>query len=151
MRRGKSGFTLVEVVSAIGLLAVLSLGVISYQYHAAKRSRMALAKMSAARLGLMVLENWKIRGGSEYYDPAELGLGMNEVSGTDLYLCVVDDVPFYLDLSNSDVASNEETGVTLRELAVTVQWCSDYQRRVPEGDYPSSTFQTYVRLDQAGG
>ncbi len=151
MSRGKPAFTLVEVVSAIGLLAVLALGVISYQFHAVQRSRMAQAKMSATQLGLMVLENWKVRGGSDHYDPATLGLNVGEVAGSSLYLCVVDDIPFYLDLAASDVSSSIETGVTLRELAVTVHWQSDYQQEPPDRDDPSRTFQTYVRRDQSGG
>lgn len=151
MARQRSGFSLVEVVATIGVLAVLALGTISYQFHAVKRIRMAKAKMSATRLGLLILENWKIQGGSEHYDPTTLNLGAAELSNSDLYLFVVDEIPFYLDLSSHNVQSNEDMGVTLRELSVSVQWQSDYQQNIPESSDPSSTFYTYVRRDQSGG
>ncbi len=151
MAMKKSGFTLIEIVATIGLLAVLVLGTLGYQFHASKSMQMAQAKVSATRLGLLVLENWKIEGGSEHYDPTTLNLGATEVAGSDLYLYVADEIPFYLDLSSSDIQANEETGVTLRELAVKVQWRLDYQQSIPERDDPSSTFQTHVRLDQSGG
>ncbi len=148
----RAAFSLVEVVVTIGVLAVVALGALSYQFHAVKQVKRAGVKMSATRLGMLVLENWKIQGGAEHYDPTVLDPTATELpSHADIYVFEVDGVSFYLDLSAENVQSSEETGVTLRELTVSVQWNPDYQEGLPDSDDPVSTFNTFVRCDQSGG
>ena len=151
MVKHKYAFTLVEVVITIGLLAVLALGALSYQFHAIKQVKRAGSKMSATRCAMLILENWKIEGGSENYDPANLDPSISRVSNSDKYVVVINDIYYYLELTASDVQSNDETGVTLRELAVSVQWNPNYNEGLPGSDAPISTFNTFVRCDQAGG
>ena len=148
----KPAFSLIEVVVTIGVLAVMALGALSYQFHAVKQVKRAGVKMSATRLGMLVLENWKIQGGAQHYDPTVLDPSATQLpNNDDIYVFEINGVSFYLDLSASDVQSNEETGVTLRELSVSVQWNPDYREGLPDSDDPISTFNTFVRCDQAGG
>lgn len=151
MRKRRYAFTLTEVAVTIGVLAILSLGAMSYQYYAMEKVRNANTKMAAARLGLLILENWKIQGGSEQYDPTSLNLGVEQIPNSNLFLLEVDDIPFYLDLASEDIVNDDQTGTTLRSLSVCVQWRLDYQKKIPGSDDPSSLFRTYVRQDQSGG
>ena len=147
----KCGFTLVEVVVTIAVLLVVSLGAISYQYHAVRQAKIGRAKIAAARLGSLILESWKSQGGSDAYDPTTLDLGIAKSSTGEKYLLVVGGIPFYLELYSKDIDSNETTGVILRELSVFVQWRPDYEQQIPQSSDPSSMFYTYVRQDQSGG
>jgi len=152
MKNRKRGFTLIEIVITMAILLIASLGVINYQYYAIKSAKIAQTKISATRLGTLILENWKSFGGSDTYDPTELNLGVVKLTSVEnKYLITVDDVPFYLTLSARDIDSSEITGVTLRELSVFVQWNSDYLQEIPQSSDPATTFYTYVRQDQSGG
>ncbi len=152
MVKHKSAYTLIEVVITIAVLAIVSLGAISYQFHAVQQAKVGNTKMAAARIGLLLLENWKSLGGSDAYDPAKLNLGIIKLTTeNNKYLATVDDIPFYLSLLSRDIDTSVTTGVTLRELSVFVQWRSDYQQETPESSDPGSTFYTYVRRDQSGG
>lgn len=146
------GFTLIEIIIAMAILAIVSLGAIGYQFRAVRQTRIGNTKMAAARIGSLILENWKSHGGSDVYDPTELDLGITKLTTFEnRYLITLDNVSFYLTLSARDVDSNSTTGVTLRELSVFIQWNSDYQQEIPESSDPSTTFYTYVRQDQSGG
>lgn len=148
----RRGFTLTEVVVTIAILSVVSLGVINYQFHAIRRTKLANSKMAAARIGLLILENWKNVGGSSSFDPTTLDIGIIDIEeGDDMYQLIVDNVPFYFNFSSQEIDANATTGVTLCQLQVSVQWRSDGQQQLPISSDPSSTFYTYVRQDQSGG
>ncbi len=147
-----NGITLVEVVITILVLAIISLGATGYNVYAMNQARTGNVKMAAARLGILLLENWKSHGGDTLYDPETLDLDIVEVEDQpDMYLAVVDDMSFYLTLSSEDIGSNETTGVILRQLGVLVKWRADYQQGVPESSDPETVFLTYTRRDQSGG
>jgi hypothetical protein len=55
--------TLVDVMVAIAILAVAAIGATGYRYCAAGQLRKAEARITAARLALMLLNNWKAAGG----------------------------------------------------------------------------------------
>lgn len=148
----KSGLSLVEVVVTIAVLLVVSLGAISYQFHAVRQDKNGRIKMAAARLGSLVMESWKSRGGSDAFDPSDLNLGILEIEGSPgKYKMIVDEVPFYVTLDSTDINTNKVTGVTLRRLSVFVQWRPDLGNETPQSSDPGSTFYTYVRQDQSGG
>ncbi|MBC8392815.1 MAG: type II secretion system protein [Deltaproteobacteria bacterium] len=151
MAKYKSGYTLVEVIITIAVLAVISLGTMGYQFHAVQQAKTAQAKMTAMRLGSLILENWRSQGGSDAYDPTALNLGIVELNAGEKYYYVINDVPFYLNLFKKDIDTNSTTGVTLRQLSVFVQWRADYQEMLPGNSDPGSTLFTYVRRDQSGG
>lgn len=149
-KRFRPGFTLAEVAITILIMAIVSLGVMHFQFHAVKDAKMARTKISATRLGSLILENWKTWGGSEQYDPTDLDFGINW-EGENRYSFIVDDVPFYMDLKAQDIDTNHKTEVTLRQLEVSIQWRSDYEQGLPDNSDPGFTLYTYVRRDQSGG
>ena len=151
VRQSARAFSLIEVVITIGILSVMALGAMSYQYYAIRQVKRAGVKMAATRLGMLVLENWRMQGGGEYYDPTILDQTAWKVPNREIYVFTVEGTTFYLEMSASDIQSYEETGVTLRELSVSTTWRNDSAEGLPRDDDPVSTFTTMVRRDQAGG
>ena len=150
---GKDGMTLVEVMVAVAITAVASIGALTYQYHAARQSSMGRVEMAAARISQLLLEDWRSTGGDVGYDPSGLGLGFEgtEVGNASGYSIVVDDTALYVTLAARDVAYDAQAGVTLRQISVTTTWRSDFgDGDVAESD-PSLSLASYVRLDGAGG
>jgi type IV pilus assembly protein PilV len=149
--RTAAGVTLVELVVATLILAVASLGALTYQYHAVKRAKTARSEITAAQLTQLIIEDWKSNGGSEFYDPLELDLGL-ESTGTDrLYKMTLNEFPMWIQLWYGDVDTDEAAGVTLREIRVTISWRRDYLDQTPGASDPVFTATTYVRRDQSGG
>ena len=149
--RACQGSTLIEVVVSIVIIMVLATGVMSYQYHAVRQVRRAKAENTATQIGMLLLENWKVLGGDENFDPCELELGIEEVGKKDLYLTVFNEVPLYFDLSFDDLEADAITGITLRQLTLVMQWNSNYEKLVPDASAPTLELTSYVRLDQSGG
>jgi len=150
----KDGFTLLEVIIAMAIIAIVSLGTIDYQFHAIRQAKIANTKIAATRLGTLILENWKSFGGNDTYDPTTSGFDIVKLTSFEnetKYSVTVDDIPFYLTLSSNDIDSNSTTGVILRELSISIQWNSTYQEGLPQDSDPKTTLYTYVRQDQSGG
>jgi prepilin-type N-terminal cleavage/methylation domain-containing protein len=130
----KSAFTIIEVMAAILIMTIAVLGASSYRYYSALDARKAAMQSTAARIGLLLTENWRGLGGDETYDPtayfsADLTITtMTDPSGleyqfkeTDFnmlggYQVVVNSVNYYAVLSWKDVSSE------LRALNVVVAW-----------------------------
>ncbi len=62
-RKNSSGLTLIEVMVAITVIVIGVLGAMMYRYHSALDARKADIKIGAARVGLLLLEDWKGRHG----------------------------------------------------------------------------------------
>jgi hypothetical protein len=73
--RRNNGLTLVEVMVAALAALVIVIGSMAYQYHSARDARKADARVTAGRLGLLLLDAWKtVLGDTALYDPkANLG------------------------------------------------------------------------------
>lgn len=69
--------TLIEVIVALAVVVIASLGALGYQYYAAAQGRIAHAQTTSTRIAQLLLEDWKSTGGSEDYDPTALGLGFS--------------------------------------------------------------------------
>ena len=154
--------TLVEVMVAMSVLSIATLGALSYQYLAAKHARLARAQITGTRTAQLLLEDWKSTGGSGEYDPATLGLGFStklqvpsfwsEGEGvgigtplrTDVYYIIVDNVPMWILLRWRDIDYDSTAEVTLRQLGVIINCDQSY------GVLPI-VLSTYVRIDGAGG
>lgn len=152
-RRHDRGMTLVELSVAILILAVASVGTMSYQYHAARRASMARAEITAMQLGRLLIEDWKSRGGEESYDPAELNMGITSAArGEPVYRVTMNGFPMWITLWHQDMMADGSAGVTLRQIRVTVQWKREDAQEKPslETD-PTYVTATYVRRDEAGG
>jgi prepilin-type N-terminal cleavage/methylation domain-containing protein len=149
----KEGFTLIEIIIAIVILAIIALGALGYQYYATMHTSAAWAQLTAARTAQSLLDNWKSTGGSVTYNPAALnpdytvsGLGSNTYEAT------FDNLPMYLQLLHVDIERDETAQITLRKITVQVNWSKD--RSVPSGQADqerSMIFSTYVRVDASGG
>jgi len=163
-----AALTLTEVVVAMAILAIITLGGLSYQYHAARHSRIARAQIIGTRTAQLLLEDWKSTGGSEFYDPNSLELGfssklsssMTACEGTALHSITVDNVPMEVTLYWIDRGEgcgedpdyyDPETGTALRELSVTVRFVGAFEQADGSENILSVILTTYVRIDATGG
>lgn len=164
------GVTLIEAVVAIAVLAIAALGALSYQYHAARHSRIAKAQITATRTAQLLLEDWKSTGGANGYNPALLELGFSsptpipdefshsEVPGSALndsvYTITVDGVAMTVMLKHHDL--DNPYGITewLRELTVIISfenYDTETASTTDSGTIAPVIMATYVRLDETGG
>jgi prepilin-type N-terminal cleavage/methylation domain-containing protein len=146
----KNGFSLIEVMLAVSLTCVIALGTLGYQYFSIKHSRASDAQFMATRIAQLLIEDWKTANGDTDYDPESLRLGFAAPQAGEYgnYIITLGNVSFFTELQNNDVDHDAVAGVTLRQIAVTVKWRSDYARGAIRGNDPMLTFTTYVRRDQ---
>ena len=132
-----AGFTLIELIITIAIIAVAAVGALDYQYYAAQQSRIAHAQVAATRTAQLLLEDWKSTGASTSYNPLNLQLGfasatvpvdfgmgqsLGSVLNNLIYTITINNVPMLIILSWSDVAYDSVSGTTLRQLRVMVRW-----------------------------
>lgn len=148
------GITLVEVLIATVVMTVAAVGVLSYEYQAARQARVSRAHTAAVRTGYLVLEDWKANGGSGMYAEADsrvhtpllLGMGFGYVGGG-VYRVTVDN--FLLEVTLSRNPDNLYSRLT--EINVKVQWPLDSGRSFLVSDDPSIQLTSYARIDQSDG
>ena len=126
--RFRQGVSLIEVLIAIVILAVVVIGASGYRYYSALDSRKALMRSTAARIGLLLCENWRGIKGAETYDPmAHFGSELSITASTGpeepeyftllgSYTVVSNCADYYATLSWKDVSAG------LRALNVVVAW-----------------------------
>lgn len=148
----RDGFTIVEVMAAMAIVIIVALGTLSFQYNNVRQSRISEAQITAARIGQLLLEDWKSSGGDTDYDPNALGLGFTFVT-TYNYKITLDNQTFYIQLARqmAPVASGSNpdnvAGVTLLQLSVTMSWRKDFGTGTVSSSDPTLTFTTFVRCD----
>jgi prepilin-type N-terminal cleavage/methylation domain-containing protein len=157
LRPAGAGFTLVEMMVTVAIIAVAAVGALDYQYYAAQQSRIAQTQIVATRTAQLLLEDWKSTGGSTAYNPVNLqlgfssavipvdfgmGLALGSILNSSIYTITVNDVSMLIILGWSDVATDATSGTTLRRLNVMVRW-------MQQGGLCNSPviLTTYVRLD----
>jgi len=142
--------TIVEVMLAAAVIVIAALGTLCYEYLCADHVRYARAQLAATRVGQLILEDWKSTGGSSNYDLEDLAMGFRVPPGAVWgdYMTVIDDVPLYIGMSQSDVAKDDFAGVTLRRIDVSVRWRKNFSYGATDGDDPTVNLATYVRRDQ---
>lgn len=79
-QKRNSGLTLIEVMIAMIVIVIVVIGSIGYRYHGALDARRSDVQMTAARLGLMLLEDWKGAGATLTYDPVAQFSGPLDIS-----------------------------------------------------------------------
>ncbi len=144
--------TLVEVMVAISILCIATLGAFSYQYHAVKQSLLGRAQITAIHTGYLVLEDWKANGGSDAYvtgiagaqSPADMGMGFVYV-GEGVYKVTVDTLPMYVELSRPS------ENLALIPLTVIISWPANSTVDAARLVNPSIVLNTYARADQSSG
>ena len=146
----QKGFSLIEVMCAVFIIIIIALGTLCYQYLSIEHDRSSQAQIMGARIGQLLLEDWKSTGGDPDYDPASLQLGFETPNHDEFgnYTISLGNVPFYIQLQFNDVDQDNDAGILLRQIAVTVKWRSNYTRGAIRGADPVITLNTYVRRDQ---
>jgi prepilin-type N-terminal cleavage/methylation domain-containing protein len=144
------GFSIIEVMFAVALTCIIALGTLGYQCLAVKHGRATDAQFMATRIAQLLLEDWKSQSGDADYDPTSLRLGFAapEAGEYGSYYITLGNIPFFIDIEQSDVEHDATSGVTLRQIAVTVKWRNNYTRGAIRSFDPKLTFTTYVRRDQ---
>jgi len=145
-----SGFSLLELIVAIIILAIVATGSLHYHFYATQQIRTTKAEQTAMRTAQLLLEDWKSNGGNENYDPEELQLGFVAVE-KDRYTVTIDELPMSVNLLWSDLDTDPVTNVTLRKIQALIRWRRDYSQSAIQSNDPVYAMTTYVRLDQAGG
>jgi prepilin-type N-terminal cleavage/methylation domain-containing protein len=149
--------TLIELMVAIAIIAIVAVGALDCQYYAAKHSRTARNQIAATRTAQLLIEDWKSVGGSTYYNPLNLQLDFSSatvpadftmgqsigfVLNNVIYTITINGMPMLIMLGWSDVAHDSIAETTLRQLTVMVRW--------PQGGALCNSpviLTTYVRLD----
>ncbi len=144
------GMTLIEVMLAVAIIVIASLGTLCYEYLCVHHIRFARVQLAATRTGQLLLEDWKSTGGSTDYNPEDLDMGFGVTPGDAWgdYMTVIDGLPLFIAMSYSDVARDDFAGVTLRRIDVSVRWRKDLSYGFPDSDDPAVNLTTYVRQDQ---
>lgn len=168
-RRRWAAVCLAEVVAAMTILSIAAVGALGYQYHANKQARVAHAQITATRIGLLLLEDWKSTGGSREYDPTTLefgfestfipgyfsqgqGVGVGQPLRSEAYIITVDNVALIMVLKWQDVETDTVAEMTLRQLCAVVKFDEPENVSGSLAAYnPAIVLTTYVRLDASGG
>jgi prepilin-type N-terminal cleavage/methylation domain-containing protein len=141
------GFTLTEVMASVAIITIVAVGTMGYQYHNIKFSRASQAQITGTRIGQLLLEDWKSKGGDSTYDPTSLGLGFATTSPGN-YVITLDRQTFYIQPQFNQIDQDTVAGVTLCQVRVVVRWRVDYAPGAISADDPQITLTTYVRRDQ---
>ena len=149
--RCRRGFSLVGVMIAMTILLAALIGTSNFRYYSTLDAQKAAAKITAARVGLMLCENWRGLGGTETYDPATyLGtaLTITPSAGPDKpgdftllgsYTITLNGANYYITLSWKDVSTG------LRALNIIVAWAQRTQGTSSLNDADKSfKLTTYV-------
>jgi len=153
----RSAVTLIEVMAAIVIVAIAVIGASGYRYYSTLDARRADFQNAAARIALLLCENWRGRGyDCTTYDPtvhldsanlavAASGVGPDYAEGfTGLgrYEITMDGVHYWAALSWDDDAAT----VGLRALNVVVAWAQRQTGSDDAADGSDKTFRltTYV-------
>jgi len=151
--RFRRGFSLVDVMSAIIVLAVMVIGAANYRYYAALDERNASMQITAARIGALLCESWRGVKGIDTYDPTiyscpELAItpstGPDEPEGfTPLgsYTVELNGGNYHATLSWKDIHTE------LRALNVVVVWTLRGQEEVGVGGEDKSFKLTTYALN----
>ena len=133
-KRKPAGLTLVEIMISLVVILVIVVGAMKFRYSAVLDAREADARITASRLGAMLLNAWVARVGSTSYDiVAEFNPGIPielSTSGPDVptgftelnkYHITCDNVHYYATLSHQPTSSGQAGKVT-----ITLNWFNDY-------------------------
>ena len=143
-----SGLTLIELMVAILLLAIAVIGAMGFRYFCAMDARRADVQMTGARLGWMLLENWKASGGDTTYVPLIPGLTITPGPGPakpadftqhQSYQVFVNGAYFYVTLSYRNADTNGA-----RALNANVAWMNRYQQWDPARPYKTVGLTTLM-------
>jgi Tfp pilus assembly protein PilV len=150
--RNNHGVTIVEIMVAIVIILVAVIGATGFRYHSALDARKADVKITAGRIGSLLLEGWVGTGGQLTYDPvAEYGTDMNistcatgpavptGFTKLDNYQVVANRANYYATLSYKD-----STPTQAGELNIFVAWLHSGQAGTVSSSDQSVKLTGYV-------
>lgn len=160
-KKRSAGLTIIEIMVAAVVVVVAVIGAMGFRYYCTLDARKADVQITAARVGLMLLEGWKGMGGrsSVYpynnYDPLNMpaigpqfqissDIGPDVPDGFDSfgsYLVTIEGAYYYATLSHQDEPAND-----MRILNVFVAWPEDYPTGTLSDSDRSVRFTTKVNL-----
>jgi len=127
--RHRRGLTLIEVMIALTLLLLATLGTVAFRYYVSLNTQKAQKQATAARLALLVGESWKGQKGSNTFDAVTNfdALLAIETSGTgpaapgghthlETYKITSEGIHYYLTLSWQQISTD------LIEMNIQVAW-----------------------------
>jgi prepilin-type N-terminal cleavage/methylation domain-containing protein len=155
-KKSSRGLTLVEVMVTVLLISVAVIGAMGFRYFCALDARKADVQITGARLGWMLLEDWKAAGGDATYRPemkqTQLPPGPGPAKPDDfdymlgsyhIDLKDVDGLHYYATLSYRP-AYQDTQGAHARALNVNVAWMGRGQEWDGSGPYKTLGLTTYM-------
>ena len=159
----RRGFTMIEVMIALGGFLVAVVGALSFQYYCAVDTREADVRAGANRVALLMLEGWRGSGGRatglwafnpiEEFGPLAATDGPLEFIGpTDEGLDAIDpELGRYKVVANRTnyfvtLSYNDTVDPSLRTLGVTVAWSRDYKAESLDRLVRSVALTTFVEV-----
>ena len=159
MKKKSDGMTFVEVIIAVAIVAVAILGTMAFRYYCNINARVSDVQMTAARIGLLLLEDWKAAVGSTTYSPIGRfpadpnlvittgGSGASTPTGftalNNNYQVRSNRVVFNSTLSYQDDTANSPPLVP-RKLNVHITWRPDWQAGAAVSGFESFSMTTYA-------
>ena len=145
LRQFNKGLTLIEVMAALLIAMIIIIGVLSYMYACALNARAADTRITATRIGQLMLDTWKVTGPVDkvtriwdvtaFNPTVDFGPSFPENIGTTgdgilgigpelgRYETTIDGVNYYITLSyRNDFSSNS---IPLYMLNASVAWSRD--------------------------
>lgn len=165
----RRGFTMIEVMIALGGFLVAVVGALSFQYYCAVDTREADVRAGANRVALLMLEGWRGSGGRatglwafnpieefgplaatdgplEFIGPTDEGLDAIDPE-LGRYKVVANRTNYFVTLSYNDTVYSGDPGdPVLRTLGVTVAWSRDYKAESLDRLVRSVAITTFVEV-----
>ena len=144
-KKAAKGITFIEVMISLLVTLIIVIGVMSYMYACALNAREADIRITAARIGQLLLDGWKITGTiddesgawdvlafnptADEFDtplPAPFSTTTYGVGGLDnelgRYLIQIDRVYYFVTLSYTDDNTDKNYPIPLYRLNANVAW-----------------------------
>lgn len=146
-----SGTTIIETMVAIALTIVGVTGAMYFRYNSALDARKADVQITASRIGLTLLDNWKGSGGFTDYNPITQLASIMYLSDSDgpdtpvdftslgSYNVLANNLSYYITLSYKDETDK-------RILNVCVGWQGDHTNETLGLGYRFVKFSTYTAI-----
>ena len=148
--KSKRAFTLIELTLAMTVLVIVVIGAAGYEYYAVRHMRIANSKVTATRIVQLVIEHWKSTGGASHTGPNSYtpeNFNQNFIPLANGWNITIDNLPLFVTLSSSDIATDTAAGVKLRSITVRAKWRADFADGPVRGHDPSVLITTYLRRD----
>jgi type II secretory pathway pseudopilin PulG len=141
-----TGLTLIEVMIAILVIMIVVIGAITYMYACMCNARRAEVRITATRVGELLLDAWKNTGGALTFNPQYVlnFLPSGDISDADgpggftdelaEYRIKIDGVNYFVTLSYLDELYGDRED-PMRQLNVRVAWNIDYSSTEMESGY----------------